>query len=104
MYWIQKVACRDERGLPYWEIADALTLPVLDDQNHEVVVDVCFIGTRKLANVIAYGTYDPSEPPAPGADNLVGWPVQVMSAWEMKERFVPMGTQGLTCLLQKAGK
>jgi hypothetical protein len=104
MYLIQKIACRDANGLPYWEIADALTLPMMDIQAHEVAVDLCFNGSRRLANVIAYGSYDPSQPAAPVVSGLVGWPVQVKSAWEMKDRFIPIGAQGLTCLFQESQK
>lgn len=101
MYWIQKVGCRDERDLPYWEIADALTIPLFDPQASEVVADFCFYGSRPLDNVIAYGTYDPSTPATPFAGGIVGWPVKIISAWQMKERFVPISARELTCVRKK---
>ncbi len=101
MYWIQKVGCRDERDLPYWEIADALTIPLSDPQASEVVADFCFYGNRQLDSVIAYGAYDPSTPAAPVTGGIVGWPVRIISAWQMKERFIPISTRDLTCVSKK---
>jgi hypothetical protein len=34
-------------------------------------------------------------------NNFVGWPIQVKQAWQMKEKFVPLDTQRLTCMLQE---
>ncbi len=104
MYWIEKIACRDSSGQPYWEIADALALPVLNTQAHQVVVNLCFNGARQLTSVVAYGSYDPSQPAAPVSGGVTGWPVQVISAWQMKDRFTPIGAQGLTCVVQQSQK
>ncbi len=101
MYWIQKIACGEDKDEPYWEIADALTLPQLNTEANEVVVDLCFYNMRRLTNIIAYGVYDPSIPAAPVINNVVGWPVRVISAWEMQQRFVPIGARQLTCVQEK---
>jgi hypothetical protein len=101
MYWILKVGCRDERNLPYWEIADALTIPLFDPQTNEVVADLCFYGSNPLDNVIAYGAYDPSTPAATVTGSIVGWPVRIITAWQMKERFVPVSTRELVCVVKK---
>ena len=101
MYWIQKVGCRDANGQPYWEIADALTLPQLNTQANEVVANLCFSGDRQFSNIIAYGTYDPTTPATPVVKNIIGWPIQIISAWQMKDRFIPISSRGLTCVFQK---
>jgi hypothetical protein len=101
MVWIQKLVCRDTRGVAFWEIVDALTLPRMDVQSHEVAVDQCFKGEQQIPYVVAYGTYDPSKPVVPVIKALVGWPVQVKGAWELKEKFIPLGLQDLTCMVQE---
>jgi hypothetical protein len=101
MLWIEKLVCRDTRGAPYWEIADALTPPSLDGNKQEVVASLCFQGERQIPFVIAYGHYDPSKPASTVIKDYKGWPVQVEKAWEMNEKFIPLGTESLTCVLEE---
>lgn len=104
MYWIQKLVCRDASGQPYWEIVDAITLPIMDAQAHEVTVDLCFQGDQDLPFAIAYGPYDPNKPAASVVAHFVGWPIQVKAAWQMKDKFIPLNPKGLTCMLQEQQK
>lgn len=100
MYWIQKLVCRDASGQAYWEIADAITLPVLNAQANEVPVDLCFQGGQQLSNVIAYGTVDPSQPVKKVAGNVTGREVKIINAWLMQKRFAPLNPASLTCVQQ----
>ncbi len=101
VYWIEKLVCQDANGQPYWEIADALILPALNTQAHEVAVNLCFEGGQQIPYAIAYGTYDPSKPAEQVMPNFTGWPLQLNGAWQMKDKFVPLTSQSLICMLQE---
>jgi hypothetical protein len=101
IYFIQKFVCRDATGGAFWEVADAIALPLLDTRAHEVITDLCFDGNTAIPFVVAYGTYDPSKKAAPVVNKLVGWSVDVKSAWMMKEIFMPLDPKGLTCMFQQ---
>jgi len=101
VYWVQKMVCRDSSGKAYWEIVDALVLPKLDPNADEVSTDLCFSRKKRIPFVIAYGAYDPAKPSAPVIYNFIGWPMQVKNAWEIDEKFVPLETENLTCLVQE---
>lgn len=102
MYWIQKLNCKDANGTPNWGIVDVLTMPVLNQQAHEVVTDVCFTGNTKESFVIAYGTYNPGQPVSEIRPNIKGWPMTVKEAWQMKNTFVPLNLASITCIVQES--
>ncbi len=102
VYWIEKLACQDTNGQPYWEIADALILPALNTQAHEVAVNLCFEGGQQIPYAVAYGTYDPSKPAEQVMPNFTGWPLQLNGAWQIKDQFVPLTSQSLVCMLQES--
>lgn len=101
MFWIQKLACQNQAGTPFWEISDALALPGLNAKANQVYTDLCFSGSTQVPFAIAYGSYDPTRPTAPIVANFTGWRMQVTAAWQMKDKFTALSLQGLTCVVQQ---
>ena len=101
LFWIQTLACQNRSGKGYRQITDALALPVLDAQAHQVYTDVCFNGAAPLPFAIAYGVYNPSQPATTVMGSFSGWRMQVTAAWQMKEKFTPLNPQSVTCIVQQ---
>lgn len=101
LYFVSKMICRDKMGKAYYEVADALLLPPLDTQAHEVVTDMCFQNDQGVPFAIAYGSYDPTQPAVTVASNFTGARINVKQAWQMTDRFVALDPAKLTCILQE---
>lgn len=101
LYWIERLACRNAQGTPFWDITDALALPRLDTKLGEAETTLCASGGTPIQYVVAYGIYDSSKPASAVIGTRRGWPVEVQAVWVMKDRFVPLDLKTVVCMVEE---
>lgn len=99
LYWLEKLMCRDQDGMPYFEIVDAIATPPL--KGDETDAWVCIQDDREVDFWVALGRYDPSTPEIT-IRGFTGWPyAEILFAFQLdfeNGRFNELDPTGWICL------
>jgi hypothetical protein len=99
MYWLERFVCRDATGKAHFEVRDVLPVPHLT--RDQVMTDVCSVDGSDIPLIIAYGTYQKDQAPAPFRDTY-GWTLaKVDFAWRIDiqlEKFTAVSQENLVCV------